>query len=105
MENKELFLHAGGERYEYIPCLNDDAEHMAVLADIVERHTAFYGTLPAEMKSSMQVDLERGRPLELPWLSGAVVRLGVELGIPTPVHRVIALALAPYVDGRPAQAD
>ena len=39
MENKELFLHAGGERYEYIPCLNDDAEHMAVLADIVERHT------------------------------------------------------------------
>jgi hypothetical protein len=26
--------------------------------------------------SSMLEDLERGRPLELPWLSGAVVRIG-----------------------------
>ena len=53
------------------------------------------------MKSSMQVDLERGAPLELPWLSGAVVRFGEELGVPTPVHRLIAMALAPFVNGAP----
>ena len=35
-----------------------------------------YRALPGHMKSSMLEDLERGRPLELPWLSGAVVRLG-----------------------------
>ncbi|MCB9946454.1 MAG: 2-dehydropantoate 2-reductase [Rhodospirillaceae bacterium] len=75
-----------------------------VAADIVDRHRDFYATLPAEMRSSMQVDLDRGRPLELPWLSGAVVRLGVELGIPTPVHEVIALALAPFADGAPVPA-
>ena len=33
---------------------------------------------PAASKSSMLEDLERGRSLELPWLSGAVVRLGKE---------------------------
>lgn len=39
MENREVFLGAGGERYEYIPCLNDDEEHIAMLAGLVERHT------------------------------------------------------------------
>ena len=31
----------------------------------------------------MLQDLERGRRLELPWLSGTIARLGQELGIPT----------------------
>ena len=47
----------------------------------------------------MLEDLERGRPLELPWLSGAVVRIGDALGIDTPVHRFIATVLQPHVKG------
>ncbi len=43
MENREVFLHAGGERYEYIPCLNDEAEHIAMLASLVEQHTQGWG--------------------------------------------------------------
>lgn len=39
MENRDIFLTAGGERYEYIPCLNDDAEHIAMLGKLVARHT------------------------------------------------------------------
>jgi 2-dehydropantoate 2-reductase len=58
--------------------------------------------LPAQAKSSMLEDLERGRPLELPWLSGAVVRIGREVGVDTPTHRFIATALKPHVNGRPA---
>jgi 2-dehydropantoate 2-reductase len=46
-------------------------------------------------------DLENGKRLELNDLSGAVVRLGRELGIGTPVHAVIEAALQPYVMGRP----
>ncbi len=38
MENRDIFLGAGGERYEYIPCLNDGARHIAMLAGLVERH-------------------------------------------------------------------
>jgi 2-dehydropantoate 2-reductase len=61
--------------------------------------------LPAHAKSSMLQDLERGRPLELPWLSGAVVRLARELDVETPIHRFIATVLAPHVRGeRPYQS-
>lgn len=60
---------------------------------------AMYRAVPPQAKSSMLEDLERGRPLELPWLSGAVVRLGQEVGVPTPVHATIATLLAPFVDG------
>ena len=49
----------------------------------------------------MLEDLERGRRLELPWLSGAVVRLGREVGVETPIHRFIATVLAPHVNGAP----
>jgi 2-dehydropantoate 2-reductase len=56
-------------------------------------------SIPGEMKSSMLEDLERGRPLELPFLSGTVVRLGAEYGVPTPVHRFITTVLKPFVNG------
>lgn len=39
MENREVFLNAGGERYEYIPCLNDRPDHIDMLAELVKRHT------------------------------------------------------------------
>jgi 2-dehydropantoate 2-reductase len=57
--------------------------------------------LPSHAKSSLLQDLERGRRLELPWLSGAVVRLGREVGVETPIHRFIATVLAPHVNGAP----
>ena len=52
MENREIFLEAGGERYEYIPCLNDGAEHIAMLANLVDQHTQGWGPAaddPAEV--------------------------------------------------------
>ena len=35
MENREIFLHAGGESYHYIPCLNDSERHIALLETLV----------------------------------------------------------------------
>ena len=43
MENRDIFLAAGGERYEYIPCLNDDAGHIAALTGLVDQHTQGWG--------------------------------------------------------------
>jgi len=51
-------------------------------------------------KSSMLIDLERGRRLELPWLSGAIVRIGAEVGVPVPIHRFITTVLQPHVNGQ-----
>lgn len=56
-------------------------------------------TMPPESKSSMLEDLERGKRLELPWLSGGVVRLGREAGVPTPIHHFVATALKPFING------
>lgn len=60
---------------------------------------AMYRAMPPLAKSSLLEDLERGKPLELPWLSGAVVRLGREAGVPTPTHALIETLLAPFVHG------
>ena len=57
--------------------------------------------LPPHAKASMLEDLERGRRLELPWLSGAVVRLGRAAGVETPIHSFIATVLKPHVNGSP----
>ncbi|PWC54513.1 2-dehydropantoate 2-reductase [Azospirillum sp. TSO22-1] len=97
-ETRALFLDAVAEVAEL-------ARRKAVNLgpDILDRIGTLIDSLVPEMKSSMLNDLERGGRLELPWLSGAVVRLGRELEVPTPVHRVIAAALAPYADGQPAK--
>lgn len=36
-ENRELFLHAGGESFHYIPALNDRPDHIAALAGLAAR--------------------------------------------------------------------
>src|SRR4051794_18557492 len=36
-ENREIFMESGGERFAYLPCLNDSPEGMAVLRHVVER--------------------------------------------------------------------
>ncbi|HQU69746.1 MAG TPA: ferrochelatase [Albidovulum sp.] len=39
-EIAEAFHHAGGERFTYIPCLNDDDAHIAALSEIVAANLA-----------------------------------------------------------------
>lgn len=35
VENKEYFIEAGGETYDYIPCLNDNHAHIEMMKDLV----------------------------------------------------------------------
>ena len=67
---------------------------------VMDEILAMVANLPPQAKSSMLEDLERGRRLELPWLSGAVVRLGREAGVSTPIHQFITTVLGPFVNGR-----
>jgi 2-dehydropantoate 2-reductase len=62
--------------------------------DYVAKHGDFYGSIPTDTKSSMLMDLENGRRIELNWLSGAVAQFGDELGVPTPTHHAIYGALS-----------
>jgi 2-dehydropantoate 2-reductase len=67
--------------------------------DLMEGTLNLIKNFPASSKSSMLEDIERGRRLELPWLSGAVVRIGREVGVPTPIHQFITTILTPFVNG------
>lgn len=55
---------------------------------------------PREMVSSMVVDRRAGKPLEINYFSGALVRMGEKLGVPTPTHKFIAQALSIDANGR-----
>jgi 2-dehydropantoate 2-reductase len=67
--------------------------------DAVQRGVKMVENAPPPMMASMAVDLIRGNRIELPWLSGKVVQLGRELGVPTPVHSMLYAMLKPYVNG------
>jgi 2-dehydropantoate 2-reductase len=69
--------------------------------DYAARRLAFIDGLPADMTSSMHHDFDRGRPLEVRWLSGGVAEMGAKVGVPTPVNRAVHDVLALYENGRP----
>jgi 2-dehydropantoate 2-reductase len=62
---------------------------------------SFIRDVPPNLTPSMAVDLRAGNRLELEWLAGRVVQLGVAHGVPTPVNRVVYAALKPYASGAP----
>lgn len=69
------------------------AKGAPITDEVVTERMHYVDSLPAELRASMAVDLEHGKRLELPWLSGAVVRLGSELGVPTPANSFVYAAL------------
>lgn len=68
--------------------------------DYAEVRLKLADQLAYEMTSSMHHDLERGNPLEVRWLAGAVVELGQRKGVATPLNRAIADILALHAGGR-----
>lgn len=72
--------------------------------DFIADRMKFVDGLHADMRTSMQHDLEQGKPLEAPWLCGAVVRMSAESGLEAPVNRTIYAALKPYLHGSKSPA-
>ena len=70
--------------------------------DFAEQRFGHIDAMSPDMRASMSLDLELGRPLELPWLAGAVVDMGEKVGVPTPCCRAVRDILAIYVDGKPS---
>jgi 2-dehydropantoate 2-reductase len=68
---------------------------IALPAGTVTETLAFVDGLPEDGTASMQRDIMQGRPSELEAQVGAVVRLGDQVGVEVPVHRMIYEALLP----------
>jgi 2-dehydropantoate 2-reductase len=54
-----------------------------------------------DFQNSMHGDYENGRATELDALSGAVIRLGKQIGVATPIHNLLYSVLLPHKDGTP----
>ncbi|MGE0350131.1 ferrochelatase [Hydrogenophaga sp.] len=63
MEAREAFLHAGGQQFQYIPCLNDAPEWIRALTDIAERHLQGWPTQRADDPMELQASRERALAL------------------------------------------
>ncbi|MEO8670335.1 MAG: ferrochelatase [Tahibacter sp.] len=62
LENRDVFLHAGGDRYEYIPALNAQDTHVNMLTDLVLRHTQGWPEF-SEHWSDASAETARAAPL------------------------------------------
>ena len=47
MEGREAFLHAGGQAFHYIPCLNDDPSWITALCELSQQHLSGWPTQAA----------------------------------------------------------
>jgi len=77
------------------------AQGVALDGDQAARSLALLDSFPPGMYASLFHDLDRGRPLEIGYLSGLVSRLGAASGVPTPFHDFAYACLGSYEAGRP----
>jgi len=89
----EIFSHT--ESTAFLQQLLDEsvavakAHGISVRTGMADEYMATLRAAPPSFRSSMSEDLERGKPLELPWLSGRMHQLGLQLGVPTPAHTAV----------------
>jgi len=71
------------------------AREIALPEDAIGKTLAFMDSLPTGGTTSLQRDIMEGKPSELEAWNGAVVRLGQEVGVTTPLHSFIYHSLLP----------
>ena len=71
------------------------ARGVALAPDVVDRMLAFLDAHDPSSTTSLHRDVVAGRPSELEAWPGAVVRLGREVGVPTPVNGALYDVLLP----------
>lgn len=71
------------------------ALRVSLPAGIVEKSMALVDSLAPDATTSLQRDISAGRPSELEAWGGAVVRLGREAGVLTPLHEFLYHSLLP----------
>jgi 2-dehydropantoate 2-reductase len=72
---------------------------VALPADAAARVMAIADGFPGHTESSMLRDVKAGNRLELEPVHGAIVRLGAQLGVPTPACRFVYAALKLHSGG------
>jgi 2-dehydropantoate 2-reductase len=69
------------------------AEGVPVADGQRERVVAYMNTVPATMRASLLIDLQKGKRIEVEALQGSVVRRGAARGVPTPIMSTLYAVL------------
>jgi len=75
------------------------AEGVPVAADVVDRMVPYIDAIPGSMRSSLLIDLQQGKRIEVEALQGAVVRRARKLGVPTPIVSTLYAVLKLHAAG------
>ena len=95
-----LLRHLPGSRDLLVRAMREthalaQARGVDLPASAIDDALGFIDSLPESSTASMQRDIMKGRPSELEAQNGAVVRLGREAGVETPVNGFLYHALQP----------
>ena len=71
------------------------AQNIALPDEAIEKTMEFLDTLPPDGTASMQRDIMNGKPSELEAQNGAVVRMGQQVRVETPINAFIYHSLLP----------
>jgi 2-dehydropantoate 2-reductase len=77
------------------------AEGVSVAPDVVDRTVSYMAGIPGTTRSSLLIDLQQGKRIEVEALQGSVVRRGGRLGVPTPIMATLYAVLKPHAAGVP----
>jgi 2-dehydropantoate 2-reductase len=71
------------------------ARHVVMADDSLQKSLTILDSLPAAATTSLQRDVMDGRPSEIDAQAGALLRLGQEVGIATPLHTFLYHSVLP----------
>lgn len=78
------------------------AEGVSLPDNTLETLDYYVSRIPGETRSSLLIDFQQGKPIEVEALQGAVVRRGKRAGVPTPILATLYAVLKPHERGNAA---
>ena len=76
------------------------AEGVDLPPDVTERIVKYVNSIPPSTRSSLLIDLQQGKPIEVEALLGTVVRRGARAGVSTPIMAALYAVLKPHAQGQ-----
>jgi 2-dehydropantoate 2-reductase len=77
------------------------AEGVTISADRFDTLKEYMDNIPAATRSSLLIDLEHGKRIEVEALQGAAIRRAEARGVPTPITSALYAVLKPWESGDP----
>ena len=75
------------------------AEGVTISPDRFETLEQYMANIPPTTRSSLLIDLEQGKRIEVEALQGAAVRRAAKLGVPVPIVSTLYALLKPWDNG------